>query len=133
MEFYRRVRTEDGRQGKCIVCCSAYQKSWYAANCATHKAATRSTRLRRQQQLLESYLLFMQDKQCVDCGESDVVVLQFDHQGEKAANVSNLLRNAKNWSVVMEEIEKCEIVCANCHARRTAKQFGWRKALFTPS
>jgi hypothetical protein len=62
----------------------------------------------------------------VDCGESDPVVLEFDHLRDKSYNVSALLR-AWSWNRVLQEIEKCEVVCANCHKRRTAKQFGWWK------
>jgi hypothetical protein len=34
----------------------------------------------------------------------------------------------KPWSRVLLEIEKCDVRCANCHRRRTAQQYGWRKA-----
>jgi hypothetical protein len=66
---------------------------------------------------------------CIDCGESDIVVLEFDHKGiiPKLKAVSQL----KNYQVpiykIKEEIEKCEIRCANCHRRKTAKQFRWYK------
>ncbi|OLD51502.1 MAG: hypothetical protein AUI58_07205 [Chloroflexi bacterium 13_1_40CM_2_70_6] len=59
---------------------------------------------------------------CVDCGMDDSVVLDFDHRGEKTAAVSTLVRQARTWSEVTAEIKKCEVRCANCHARRTAKE-----------
>jgi hypothetical protein len=64
---------------------------------------------------------------CIDCGEADPVVLEFDHRdrSEKRANVSRLLANG--WATVLCEIEKCDIRCVNCHRRRTAEQFGWTK------
>ncbi|MGH2731035.1 MAG: hypothetical protein ACRDJI_10575 [Actinomycetota bacterium] len=58
---------------------------------------------------------------CVDCGEADVIVLQFDHLEDKEFEISKGIRD-RNWASVLAEIEKCEVVCANCHRRRTAKR-----------
>jgi len=59
-------------------------------------------------------------KGCADCGyNAHGVALQFDHMGDKKGNVSNLIRSDYAWSTIMDEINKCEIVCANCHAIRT--------------
>lgn len=30
-----------------------------------------------------------------------------------------------SWDEILDEIKKCEVVCANCHRIRTAKQFNW--------
>lgn len=69
-------------------------------------------------------------KSCVDCGESDPVVLDFDHKNpkEKLRPVSKLLSGHWSWKSVESEIEKCEIRCANCHRRKTyVQQGGWGK------
>lgn len=63
---------------------------------------------------------------CLDCGESDPLVLEPDHcNGIKLANVSKLVHNTRSIKVIQAEIDKCEIVCANCHRRRTARTQGW--------
>lgn len=66
---------------------------------------------------------------CVDCGETDMVVLEFDHVNPalKKFEISQAVRLGYNWDDVLEELDKCEVVCANCHKRRTSKQFGWYK------
>ncbi len=70
---------------------------------------------------------YLSEHPCVDCGESDIVVLEFDHViGEKKWNVSVLVHSPSPWATVEHEIAKCEVRCANCHRRRTAKQFNWR-------
>ena len=60
---------------------------------------------------------------CVDCGESRIPALQFDHIRDKKENVSNMLYHSID--TLLEEIKKCEIRCANCHAVKTAEEQGW--------
>ena len=71
---------------------------------------------------------------CVDCGERDVLVLEFDHiAGVKRADISKLVNKAASIESLATEIGKCAVRCANCHRRRTAEQFGWlskRKPIF---
>mgnify|MGYP001362314419 CR=1 FL=1 len=67
---------------------------------------------------------------CVECGESDVRVLEFDHvRGIKRTEVMRLASGAYGWNAVKEEIKKCDIRCANCHRRKTAIEFQWYKNL----
>ena len=62
-------------------------------------------------------------KGCSDCGESDPIVLEFDHvRGEKLFTIGNAgPQKGRIWSrmALWTEIQKCDVVCANCHARRT--------------
>ena len=72
--------------------------------------------------MLHEYLL---DHACVDCGQTDLLVLEFDHIGdEKLMEVSRLIQNASSWRTIEREIAKCEVVCANCHKRRTIRRAG---------
>lgn len=75
----------------------------------------------RNKQFIYDYL---RDKSCVDCGESDSVVLEFDHidPTQKVIGIANTVRD--KWSIekITSEMGKCEIRCANCHRRKTAKQ-----------
>lgn len=65
----------------------------------------------------------------MDCGESDVVVLEFDHRDPelKVLDVSTMVSNRHSWTDIIAEIEKCDVRCANCHRRKTASQFGWHQ------
>jgi len=68
---------------------------------------------------------------CVDCGENDIIVLDFDHRDDssKRADVGRLLTGGYSVRTVMIEIEKCDVRCANCHRIRTAISRGsWRLA-----
>jgi hypothetical protein len=82
-------------------------------------AAARRDQVRR---FLWDYLL---QHPCVDCGEADPVVLDFDHvRGVKRKEVSKLV--TASTKTLLEEIAKCDVRCANCHRRRTAIQLGHR-------
>jgi len=58
-------------------------------------------------------------KPCTDCGKTyPTFVMQFDHIGsDKVKDVSKL--KAHKRELLLAEIAKCEVVCANCHAIRT--------------
>jgi hypothetical protein len=60
----------------------------------------------------------IKSKECSDCnGIFHPCQMEFDHLGEKHANVSNMLFG--KWEKVEKELKKCEIVCINCHRERT--------------
>jgi hypothetical protein len=72
---------------------------------------------------------YLKTHPCVDCGEKDAVVLEFDHvRGVKLGDVSVLTRSAISWRRISAEIEKCEVRCANCHRSKTAKHLAWNAA-----
>ena len=68
---------------------------------------------------------------CMDCGETNPIVLEFDHinSKEKSFNISNALmtKSYVSWEFLFQEIEKCDIRCANCHRIKTAKDYGFWK------
>lgn len=66
---------------------------------------------------------YLKNNPCVDCGEKDPIVLQFDHIKDKKYNISDM--KMMSFEKVDEEIKKCDVRCANCHVRKTAKQFGY--------
>ena len=109
--------------GRCKTCQSELSKIHYKLTKQVY--AESQTRLKLRNRL---YLYnYLKEHPCVDCGETDPVVLDFDHIDEKLKE-GTLSKAAQNkWSIerMNKEIEKCEIRCANCHRRRTAKQFDY--------
>lgn len=64
---------------------------------------------------------------CTDCGEQDVVVLEFDHIVTKRDMVSTLVARGAPLARLQQEIARCEVVCVNCHRRRTTARQGSRR------
>jgi hypothetical protein len=67
---------------------------------------------------------------CGDCGETDPIVLEFDHLRDKSFAIGPQL-SQRSWQSILDEIDKCDVVCANCHRRRTARRRGAFRARLT--
>ena len=63
----------------------------------------------------------------MDCGERDPRVLDFDHLRDKSECVGALAAWGAPAGRLMAEIAKCEVRCANCHRRVTARRAGWSR------
>lgn len=88
------------------------------------KEVVKANRKMRQERGLRFALYYLQLHPCVDCGETDVLVLEFDHKdpGTKTYSISDLIRRASALTRIKNEIDKCDVRCANCHRRRHAKE-----------
>jgi hypothetical protein len=117
------------RQRICLSCQRTYAKDWYQRNKEKQISAARIRRDREAKNLGRTIREYLQDYPCVDCGESDPTVLDFDHLRDKRADVSSLVHGAASWDLVLAEVAKCEVRCANCHRRRTAHVGGHYRAI----
>jgi len=126
-EFAWRRKARGQRHNYCRPCHSKYRRQHYLANRRRYidRAKQRATLIAEEWAV---YLIeYFRENPCVDCGETDPVVLEFDHLSDKVFNISKGLRDRSRTSV-LEEIAKCEVVCANCHRRRTARRRGFVRA-----
>src|SRR5205085_8706782 len=73
-------------------------------------------------------LQFLANAACVDCGEQDLLVLQFDHIHSKLDHVSWLVGSGCSPVRLQQELVKCKVRCANCHRRKTAQAQNWYRA-----
>lgn len=62
---------------------------------------------------------FKAERGCVLCGIKDPRVLQFDHLGKKEFNIAEVVSRGMGKSRILQEIIKCQVLCANCHAIKT--------------
>ena len=106
-------------------CRAEYKREHYLANRERYVAAAAVRRQHRSENRPGSSWGTSEATR-VQTGETDALVLEF-HLGEKEFNVSAGLRN-RNCQAVLREMDKCEVVCANCHRRRTARRGGFARA-----
>lgn len=68
--------------------------------------------------------MYLKTHPCIDCGESDPIVLDFDHRNPntKYRSISQIMAQCLGINKLIEEIEKCDVRCANCHRRKHYKE-----------
>jgi hypothetical protein len=124
-EFGWKDRTINKRHAVCKECTAKRSSEWYYKNREHHieNASANSRSYRKQAgEFIYQYLL---THPCVDCGEKDPIVLEFHHTGDKEDDIASLVGRGHSLEKIKVEIEKCEVLCGNCHKRRTAKERGW--------
>jgi hypothetical protein len=124
-EFSFRSKSKGTRHSYCLGCGRVFAKNHYSKNVLYYVRNARARRNEFINEINEKIFNFLETHPCVDCGEDDPVVLEFDHvRGEKSYNVSTMGWLALAWDSVLKEIAKCEVRCANCHRRKTAERKG---------
>jgi len=125
-QFSWRNKSRGVKWGTCKDCQRIQRKKWYKRNKKKHIANVRKTKkkmIAEGQQYIWDYL---SNHPCVDCGESNPVVLEFDHvKGRKKKAVGELARQGYSIEAIQKEIDKCEVRCANCHRIKTHTERGW--------
>jgi hypothetical protein len=59
--------------------------------------------------------IIKQERGCSQCKISDFRVLDFHHEENKNENIADMIRNGCSLKTILQEIEKCRVLCANCH------------------
>ena len=128
--FSLKNRNGRGRlSSQCKNCMAQAARERYKRNIEFYKEKNKKAWPKYRQRNHEYVLKYLSTHPCVDCGEADLEVLEFDHIEPllgKGSRVSNL--SSSSIERLQEEIDKCEVRCANCHTRRTRRMNGWLRA-----
>lgn len=128
--FGSHANKKDGLQSACKDCNRERSRAYYKKNKIKHRQKVAEGRAKAIARARAFSINYLKENPCIDCGENDLVVLEFDHRKPKLKimTVSKAVNNG--WSVgkLKIEIEKCDVRCANCHRRKTAFQFNWYTA-----
>ena len=95
-----------------------WQREWYQRNKERINAEARRRRAKNRKLIQKA-----KSKPCADCGvEYPPHVMDFDHvRGKKRCHIAGM-QHYLNVQYILDEIAKCDVVCANCHRVRTHKQ-----------
>ena len=108
-------RCKDGHQWWCRECFKAY----FRERGKLHVEQVNASRDARRDRAHARVLAHLTSSACADCREQDPIVLEFDHVGEKTTEVAALVCGSARIDLIDAEVANCEVVCCNCHRRRT--------------
>lgn len=114
-------RKGEGFQSRCKKCFAAYHRHYYKKNKDKYITKNRLNK-NRQRVRLRKILWSVKQSPCQDCGGNfHPWVMELDHRDdtEKIAAVANLVGRGCTDEKLLNEIKKCDVVCANCHRMRT--------------
>lgn len=113
-EFRRDSTQKDGYQCRCKVCARAATKSKYMINYGVKTRQRNALRNKEQRDRITEY---KKTHPCEKCGESAIVCLDFHHVDPLTKSFELSKPGTHSWETILEEIEKCIVVCKNCHAK----------------
>lgn len=92
-----------------------YGKKWYQKN----KEKTLKQVADRKKQIYQIYYQYKATLKCEQCGENHPATLQFHHidPNSKTDEIGAMVGRGLAWDTILEEIKKCQVLCANCHAK----------------
>ena len=106
------------RHSRCKACHSKEHSEYYVRNKEKVMEYKWDRQVRKREEARQYVTNDLSSHPCVDCGESDPLVLTFDHvRGKKRMSIAELVNRGYLVEVMQEEIRKCEVRCANCHLR----------------
>lgn len=119
LDAFHRMGT--GRQRYCKPC----RRDWDAAYWVRRRVFRISQQRDRRRELREWISGIKSAAPCTDCRRLfHPAAMTYDHLPghEKVGDISSLIAGGYR-SVLITEMAKCEIVCANCHAIRTFRRW----------
>ena len=121
-EFSWRIKNVR-RSTVCKSCHKSYAAIHYMNNKADYLGRARSNNPRYIKRNVDYVTEYLAAHPCVDCGFSDTRALDFDHvRGTKLFNIGQEKWMGNSLRSLLEEIDKCEVRCANCHRIVTAER-----------
>lgn len=123
--FAKNAARKDGLQHLCKECKKVSQRTYYQNNKKHYRDITNKNRLARMRRNREYVVQYLSAHPCVDCQETDIHVLEFDHvKPGKITGVGRMVSDGLALEKIQAEIDKCEVRCCNCHRRVTFQRRG---------
>jgi len=115
------------KHSSCKECHVRYRRKHYLDNRDKYISKALKWNSEQRFKLQRIVLRYLKDHRCIDCNENDVLVLDFDHRNSKIKSISEMVKSCCSVERVVAEIKKCDVRCANCHRRKTARELGFWK------
>ena len=130
-DFNWKDRGRGIRDTRCKSCQSNVSKQHYRKNKQQYLDRARAREVLVIEDNHKRLTDFLAHHPCVDCGQTNIRVLEFDHvRGNKSNNIARIVGEGFSWSTIEAEIAKCEVRCVNCHRIKTNERSGWWRHYF---
>lgn len=126
-EFGPNKSRKDGVQSFCKACRPSYMKQWYDKETSQRREVANASRNIKRSEYRAKIKEYLRNHPCIDCGNSDIEVLEFDHKdaSTKLFAIGENITKGLGWDRIFTEMKKCDVRCANCHRKKTRRQLGW--------
>lgn len=118
-KFYRRASSSDGVRSACKECSKTQQHAYTR----THLGQLVQSKKDRRARMRVWFQKLKSRAACKACGEDDPRCLDFHHRDptEKEFKLADAIRQGWSKKKIVEEIAKCDVLCANCHRKHHAE------------
>lgn len=118
-EFSWRDKRKGRRASECKTCHSVVRRNYYIRNKAKEVRYAIARNIPIKKKVREDFQAYKTSLSCAECGENHPATLHFHHTDPlaKESDVSRLVICGLSRKRIMAEIQKCVVLCANCHAK----------------
>lgn len=117
--FHVLKKGESKLRASCKKCNGKRCQDWHNKNKEQVNVRSKKNREARNELARAFIINHFKQNPCAECGDKNLMVLEFDHLGDKEFTIAKLLQSSALVSTIKKEVEKCEVVCASCHRIRT--------------
>jgi hypothetical protein len=115
------------RHSRCNPCRAPDRLDYYYRNKEKELKYKHERQANKKEEARQFVTDYLRSHPCVDCGNSDPMVLTFDHvRGNKKMNISQMVNQGYRLEAIQREMDKCVVRCANCHMRVEKERRGTR-------
>ena len=125
-DFNWRYKALGIRHPTCRECQRYFSRNWYEGSAKERHKENVHRRKKEVREIAQEFIYqYLSTHPCESCGESDRRVLEFHHLNEKEYAISEMVNGGYSTPKILEEINKCSVLCSNCHRRLTMNERGW--------
>ena len=105
------------RHPTCRECHKPFRKNWYEGHKERHLKQVKQRKHEARKVAREYVWNYLSNHPCIECGEKDPIVLEFHHRHGKDKAISVMAAGGYPIATIQAEIDKCDVLCANCHRK----------------
>ena len=125
-EFSWRFKSLGIRNKACKTCMYEFNKNYYQGDAHERHLQQVKERTDAAREVARDFIYeYLLTHPCQICGESDPRVLEFHHVGEKDMEITRMVSGGWSITRIQREIDKCDVLCANCHRKLTVDERGY--------